>query len=606
MPVRTTAALFMAMTAAVSAHAATTPIPFPPNTPLKASLVTDESTGTPTLVLENAQGKALMQSRLGLRTTEVDLTHDLKPGPSSHHEVTEHYTMTTGKRLERSATMVETRFPFTGPGGTELDVVVRTARDGIAWRYELPGSVNATVKDEATDFAFPEETSAWLLPYKPQYEGVRSQDSAYGSPVGDFGYPSLFEVNGDYLLVTESNTDGRYTGSRMRHGVDTSTYDLVLFDASASFHGSTPWRTVIAGDLATVTQSTLVDDLADPARFSDTSWIKPGKVAWSWLSEHQSPGDPERQKAYVDFAARNHLPYVLVDEGWKDAWVPDLVKYANARHVDILLWFRWTNLDTEDKRQAILPKIKGWGVKGVKVDFMDSDSQARYQWYDAILADTAKLHLMVNFHGATIPHGLARTWPHIMSMEAVRGTENDPPVYPNTVQPFTRNVVGSMDYTPVAFDAGPRMASIAHETALSVVFESGWQHLADSPEAYDKRPNALAFLDQVPTVWDETKLLSGTPGKDIVIARRSGKRWFIGGIRAGAGETLHLPLAELGKGQWLVDTVEDAPGEGRGDVIHRTVHGKGDTMDFTVKKDGGFAAVACPATAGRSSCYDPL
>jgi len=148
-----------------------------------------------------------------------------------------------------------------------------------------------------------------------------------------------------------------------------------------------------------------VDDLADPARFTDTSWIKPGKVAWSWLSEHQSPGDVERQKAYVDFAARNHLPYVLVDEGWKDAWVPDLVKYAQARHVDILLWFRWTNLDTEDKRQAILPKIKGWGVKGVKVDFMDSDSQARYQWYDAILADTAKLHLMVNFHGATIPHG---------------------------------------------------------------------------------------------------------------------------------------------------------------------------------------------------------
>jgi len=139
-----------------------------------------------------------------------------------------------------------------------------------------------------------------------------------------------------------------------------------------------------------------------------------------------------------------------------------------------------------------------------------------------------------------------------------------------------------------------------------VVFESGWQHLADAPEAYDKRPNALAFLDQVPTVWDETKLLSGTPGKDIVIARRSGKRWFIGGIRSGSGETLHLPLAMLGKGDWLVDTIEDAPGEGRGDVIHRTVHGTGDTLDFVVKKDGGFAAVACPATAGRISCYDPL
>jgi alpha-glucosidase len=158
----------------------------------------------------------------------------------------------------------------------------------------------------------------------------------------------------------------------------------------------------------------------------------------------------------------------------------------------------------------------------------------------------------------------------------------------------------------VAFDAGPMMASIAHETALSVVFESGGQHLADRPEAYDKRPNALAFLDQVPTVWDETRLLSGTPGKDIVIARRSGKRWFIGGIRGGADETLHLSLAALGNGPWLVDTIEDAAGEGRGDVVHRTVHEAGAALDFPVKKDGGFAAVACPAAAGRSSCYDPL
>ncbi|MGN6092026.1 MAG: glycoside hydrolase family 97 catalytic domain-containing protein, partial [Luteibacter jiangsuensis] len=397
---------------------------------------------------------------------------------------------------------------------------------------------------------------------------------------------------------------GRYDGSRLTHAANSGTYALTLADSRVESTGVTPWRTVIAGDLATVTESTLVDDLADPAKFADTSWVRPGKVAWSWLSEHESPSNAERQKAYVDFASRNRIPYVLVDEGWSDSWVPDLVRYANAKHVDVLLWFHWSKLDTPAKRMAELTKVKGWGVKGVKIDFMESDSQARYRWYDATLADTARLRLMVNFHGATIPHGLARTWPHLMTMEGVRGAENDPPAVGNTIQPFTRNVVGSMDYTPVAFDAGRKEASIAHEVALPIVFESGWTHLADRPEAYEKRPQALAFIDQVPTVWDETKLIAGTPGQDAVFARRSGDRWFIGAIAAGPARRLTVPLASLGVGPWHADIVRD--GTGRGDVLRSAQNVTADgTLSFDVPVNGGFAAILCPLAKGQftNGCY---
>ncbi|MGF6710299.1 alpha-glucosidase [Luteibacter sp. W1I16] len=572
-------------------------------TPPLATLVFRDG-GRPVLTITDPHGLTLVDETLGLRTTDADLTHGLKLVGTSQRQIAERYRMTVGKRLDRSANLSETRYALQNGKGQKLDVVVRIANDGVAFRYELPGVARATVTSEATSFALPTTAKAWLLPYNPQYEKERIETTAGGAAPGDYGYPSLFQVGDNYVLVTEANADGRYDGSRLTHTANSGTYALTLADARVESTGVTPWRTVIAGDLATVTESTLVDDLADPARFADTSWIRPGRVAWSWLSEHDSPSNAERQKAYVDFAARNRIPYVLVDEGWSESWVPGLVRYANAKHVDILLWFHWSKLDTPAKRMAELTRVKGWGVKGVKVDFMESDSQARYRWYDDTLADTAKLHLMVNFHGATIPHGLARTWPHLMTMEGVRGAENDPPAVGNTIQPYTRNVVGSMDYTPVAFDAGRKEASIAHEVALPIVFESGWTHLADMPEAYERRPQALAFLDQIPTVWDETKLVGGTPGQDAIFARRSGDRWFIGAISAGPARRLSVPLSSLGVGPWHADIVRD--GSGRGDVVRTAQNVTADgSLSFDVPVNGGFAAILCPAAKGQfaNGCY---
>ena len=544
------------------------------STDVTADVVHDPVTGTFTLAVRKAGRTVLQPSPLGIRTATADLTRGLRQTASTTRTVNETYQMTTGKRLVRTVEHTETRISVAGAGNARFDLVVRVAPDGVAYRYELPAATD--VLSEASAFVVAGNANAWLMNYTNPYESQRFRTTAAAAEQREFGNPSLFQVGQDFVLLTESNLDGRYAGSSLRHNGN-GVYQVQLKDTSVKSARIGPWRTMIVGDLATVTESTLVDDLADPSRISDTSWIRPGKVAWSWLSEHSSPGDFERQKVYVDFAARNGWPYVLVDEGWSDQWVPELTRYARAKGVDVLLWFHWNRLDTAAERQTMLPLLQSWGVKGVKVDFMESDSQVRYQFYDDILAETAQRHLMINFHGSTIPHGLARTWPHLLTMEAVYGAEQLPQPTSSPTQPFTRNVVGSMDFTPVSLEVGPKVTTIAHEIALPVVFESGWTHFADKPESYAKYPEALRFLDQVPTVWDQTELVGGFPGESAVLARRRADRWFLGGITL-AARTITVPLGFLGSGSWLVETVND---KGRNDVVRTTsVHRAGDTLSI--------------------------
>ncbi len=527
----------------------------------------------------------LAPAPLGLHTMAADLTRGLRFLGRTDRIVDEQYAMTTGKRLHRHARSAEATLSFSSAGGTLIDIVVRAAADGVAYRYVLPAS--ATVTGEASSFTPPADAAAWLLPYTPNYEAVRVETTAGTAAAGDFGFPALFNNGVDYTLLTESDVDGRYSGARLMHAGG-SDYAIKLADASVAATGpfTTPWRVAIVGDLATITESTLVDDLAPPSRLADTSWVRPGKVAWSWLSEHDSPADPVRQKQYVDFAARNGWPYVLIDEGWDSAWVPDVIKYARASGVDVLLWFRWDALDTAAEREHWLPLVKSWGAAGVKVDFMDSDTQARFQFYDDMTQATAAQHLMINFHGATIPRGIQRTWPHVMSLEAIRGAEQfTTRASTNTMFPFTRNVVGSMDYTPTAFVVSDRDTTDAHEVATFFVYESGWQHGADKPENYEARPEALRTLNSLPTVWDDTRLVSGRPGHSAVLARRSGDRWFVGGISAGPAETVKASLDFLGGGRWKASTLRDGPS---GLLRETSVLDAADGLSVPVAAKGGF------------------
>ncbi|MBY8882290.1 glycoside hydrolase family 97 catalytic domain-containing protein [Actinacidiphila acidipaludis] len=595
----------------------------PGGSDLSAELDLDAA-GELRLAVDRGGAPVLLPGRLGIRTSLHDLTSGLRLVDRHDRTVHESYRMTTGKQLQRSATMREATLTFAGADGARLGVVVRVSDDGVAYRYVLDDTGPVTVEQEASTFEVPTDAKAWVQPYQPSYETERTETTAGGAnaaqprtctgDVCSFGYPTLFDVGGTYVLLTEADVDGRYSGSHLDHRDGSSSYQVALADnAPVTAPGplATPWRTAIVGSLDTLVGSTLVDDLAPPSKIKDTSWIRPGIDDWSWLSDGSSPGNFDRQKDFVDYAAAHGLPYTLVDAGWQASWVPELVRYARARGVDVLLWFDWNDLRTQAQRDSWLPKVKAWGVAGVKVDYMYSDAQSTFQWYDAILRDTAQLKLMIDFHGATIPRGLQRTWPQVMSVEGVRGEENGQNPTRDIFLAFTRNIVGSMDYTPTWFSRPGRQDTAARELALPVVFESGWTSLGDKPEGFATQPVAEDYLEQLPTTWDETRLVSGAPGqqpagdRQVVMARRNGDRWFVGGILAGAGDTMNAPLSFLGKGPWLLQTVEDAASGGGLQRTVRTVT-SADTLSVLAQANGGFAAIACPAVKGRTDCDDPV
>ncbi|MEU8149123.1 glycoside hydrolase family 97 catalytic domain-containing protein [Nonomuraea sp. NPDC048901] len=570
-----------------------------------AELSLDPQAGTLTFAATRHGVRVLEPSPVGIVTERADLSQGLRYLHRRDRLVTEHYTTTVGKRLKRSALMREATFTFANTTGARLDLVVRVARDGVAYRYRLPADYGPVLR-ETSAYTPPQNATAWLALHRRDYENPFVQYTALTAPTGDYMVPALFESGGDYLLITESGLDGGYSGPRLAHEEGTGTYSLRLWDEKVQAD-ETPWRVLIAGDLATVTESTLVDDLAPGSRVRDTSWIAPGQVLWTWLAGGREAGQSlEKQQAFVDYASARGWPYVAVDAGWyflKDqwdvtdpnwpttSWMPKLVEYGRAKGVGIIVWIHFRDLDTPEERALWLPTLSRWGVRGVKIDFMDSESQERLRWYDEILPATAANRLLVNFHGSTIPKGIHRTWPHVMTMEGVHGGEKRTLTTAHiTTLPFTRNIVGSMDYTPMAFHRAGRPTSDAHELGLAVTYESGLQDLAGTVESYQARPEAERFLEQVPTAWDETRLLSGRPADHVVLARRSGDRWFVGAGISGAARTLDVPLSML-RGRWLVEVVRDGP-TGLVRESH-VVDGPRGRLSVPVPDEGGYAAIAC-------------
>jgi hypothetical protein len=327
-------------------------------------------------------------------------------------------------------------------------------------------------------------------------------------------------------------------------------------------------------------------------------------VAWSWWSEPKSPGDLLRQQAYVRAAAHYRWEYVLLDEGWSAATVPSIVRYAAARGVRVMLWTAWTALGDARRRERLLAQWASWGVAGIKVDFLLSDSAARMSVYDDIAREAARRHLTVVFHGATIPRGIQRTWPNVLTVEAVEGAEREVPEQgTKAMDPaqdvdlvFTRNTIGSMDYTPVTFSARNRNTTDAHRLALAVAYESGLQHFADSPETYADHPLAAQVLSDVPAAWDDTRLLGGAPDREAILARRAGDAWWIGAISAVDAHVQTVALRFLAPGRtYRLHLVRD-DGHGALAAEDRTVT-RADRLSVMTERNGGFTAELTPEPA---------
>lgn len=590
-------------------------------------------------------GVVLRPAALGITTSVGDFTGGLSFVVRSDETIDERYTTVVGKRRQHRAIANQMTLRFALASGTAIDVVVRVADDGVAYRYRLPYHDAVQVVAESSSFAPPLSATAWLQPYIGDggrlgpahhpffmYEYPYSEMPALAAIGSDYVYPALFEAEGDWMLLTESNVDGRYAASHLRGGPGgsfqvTFPYSLTALDrrgdpVNALGPLDTPWRVAIIGDLASVVESDLVEDLAAPSLVADHSWIVPGRAAWSWLTEPSSGSNLDRQLQYVDYASAQGWEYVVVDAGWDRAWVPDLVAYARDRGVRILLWTQYSEMDTDARRDAMLDDWSAWGVAGGKIDFTLCDCQARMQWFDGLLARLADLQMVVDFHGTTVPRGIQRTWPNVLTVEAVLGAEFyefdllgvlgaevPPPLPPPrptaplvspellTTYPFTRNVVGSMDFTPVTFSTEQRQTSDGFELGEAVVFESGLQTFGDSIESYRARPIAAEILSEVPAVWDETELLVGQPGREAVIARRHGRDWWIGAISATAPRSSTVALDFLKTGTWLAHVVTDGPA---GLTATDVVVTASDALTVDLTRHGGYVAHLTRAPTARS------
>jgi alpha-glucosidase len=593
---------------------------------------------------EGQRAVVIGDSPLGLRLRDSDFLNGLRfdaatsPAP---RPIEEAYEQAHGKRRLCRNRANHLTLPFRSTGGQPLELDVRAYDDGVAFRYRLPGSdgVERTLEAEATGFALASDAKLWMAPsdkastyspaYETYYEGELAPGAAAEHGVG-WSFPVLVRTAaGRWALITEAGVGTNFCGTRLANTVSQGIYRIALPDPkegegtgtvepSSTLPWEMPWRVIIIGDsLGTIVESTLVTDVCPPSRVKDQSWIKPGRVAWSWWSDNPSPQDGAKQKKFVDHAAEMGWEYVLVDANWDlmdNGNIHDVLRHAKDKGVGVLLWYNSGgphNHVTEKPRDTLtypavrrfeLDLLKKWGVQGIKVDFFQSDKQNVLGVYHGLLEDAAERQIMLNFHGCTLPRGWERTWPHLMSMEAVRGSECYlfDPKFPeraatqNTITPFTRNVVGPMDYTPVALSdvRYPHRTTYAHELALAVLFESGWVHFADKPEAYLNQPAAVKeFLKTVPVAWDDTRFVAGHPGQFVVLARRKGDTWYLAGVNgeARAREEQFRLGPWLPPGRYTLTRIGDGP-DARSFASDTLRVEAGQELPVRLLPQGGFVA----------------
>ena len=508
-------------------------------------------------------------------------------------KVTDDYQMLTGKRLHCHNEANEYR---------SGKMLLRVYNNGIALRntevtYRIPEGMHRWMQQWCDSYEgfFPLDTTYKIAPI-PSYSGISKSKEGWNN---HWGYPALLEPSdGVFVLLSEANIEqGQSASSLFNEGEWYRVTPAETIKGKTCDH--TPWQLAIIGSLSDVVESTLVTDVSNPCKIKDTSWIKPGAVSWIYWAYNHGSNDYNIIQKYVDMARDLQLPYVLIDAEWdemKDGkTIEDAVNYAKAQGVKPLIWynssvgwvdgaptpkFRLNKADDREREFAWLEKI---GVAGVKIDFFSGDTQRNMDYCIDLLESAARHHLLVNFHGATIPRGWQRTYPNLMTTEGVYGAEwynnvatfTDKAACHNATLPFTRNVIGPMDYTPCTFSDSqhPHITTKAHELALTVLFESALQHLADRPESYMVQPQEVKdFFTNLPTVWDETHLLSGYPGESVVMARRNGKTWYIAGIN-GTNQEKELTIdkkaigkfskatlfEDTSKGDWNIHQIKKLP-----------------------------------------------
>ncbi|CAM4089337.1 glycoside hydrolase family 97 protein [Roseateles saccharophilus] len=525
-------------------------------------------------------------------------------------------------------------------GGRRVFIDARAYDEGVAFRYRIEGTDGVKLRSERTAFVPAGDPSCLISPldgaHEVQFERQRvsqlKADAAYDVPVV-CATPS----GRTHYAITQAHLQA-YTGASFRREGDALRVQLSGVPgrqgpAYVSTGGlTTAWRAVMVADQAgKLIENQLVGNL-NPAPAGDFSWVKPGKAAWDWWSGPLVGMKPDMAayKRFIDFAAESGFPYYLIDANWASGPsgccnadpktditrpadgidMPELVRYAQAKDVSLLLWVHWVHLDA--RMDEVLDTYVRWGIKGIKVDFMNRDDQQVVDFYHRAAAATARRHLLLDLHGAYVPAGLQRTYPNFITQEGVLGAEwskMDRRVTPrhNLMLPYTRMLTGPMDYTPGGFrNATPATFEVRAEMplvqntrgqtlAMYVVYDSPLQMVSDDPSAY-RGEAGFDFIKRVPTAWDETRFIQGEPGEDIVLARRQGKTWYLGAMTSDQARAEKVSLTFLPPGHWKATIWQDGEGARQVQRTQRTVTSK-DVLSLSLAAAGGAAVVLEPITA---------
>jgi hypothetical protein len=613
-----------------------------PNKQLNVAVTVAPDKSLSYTITRNGQ-PVLLPSPLGLQLAGADFSRDLKLAKTSPVKVvSEHYTMAIGKRRDIHYRANEQVYSVVNAAGQKMDVAFRVSNDGVAFRYVVadPSIATKSFVNETTGFAFAPQAKAFLQPMSvaktgwkrvhPSYEEHYERDIAVDTPSpleAGWVFPALFKSGDTWVALTEANMDGSFHASRLQPASPNGVYRIGLPDSRevlpngkllAETTGAmvTPWRVLAIGSQQTVMDSTLGTDLAAPAVKFDAKLVQPGHSSWSWAILKDDYTVFDVQKKFIDYAADMKWDYTLVDADWDQKIGYDkareLAQYAASKGIGLILWYNsagpWNDAPytprdkmlTREKRVQEFARLREMGVKGVKVDFFGGDGQSMIQYYVDILKDAADAGMLVNFHGSTYPRGWQRTWPNLMSMEAIRGFEfatfeqadQDKVARQVAIAPFTRNLFDPMDFTPMVFGDIPKIKRTTRngfELAQSVLFLSGIQHFAEIPEGMATAPGYVKdFLRDLPRSWDDSRFLAGYPGTHVAIARKAGSSWYVAGLNADeTPRTIELDLAFIGKGKAKGAVITDGDGEREFSQAELQA-GK---ASITLKPRGGFVAV---------------
>ena len=533
--------------------------------------------------------EAVKPSRLGLITNVGDFSRGLSFKTSTTRQVSDSYSIRNIKARNVEYRANELNATYTDKQNREITVTFRVSDNNIAFRYSMPQwgeTASIIIKEEATSFAFPDGTTSFICPQsspmvgwmrtKPSYEEEYKPDapltdkSAYGER---YTFPCLFKVGNEkleagnyWVLISETGVDGKYVGSHLSDYSADNGYRIAFpmpgeanghgtTDAALALPGATPWRTITVGsDLRPIVETPISTDVVEQ-KYAPSIDYRPGRYTWSWLIWQDTSINYADQVKFIDLASAMGYEYVLVDNWWdtqigRDKIV-ELSKYAQGKGVSLMLWYNsngaWSDapqtpkqcMNTTLARRKEMAWLKSIGVKGIKVDFFAGDKQHTMQLYEDILTDANDFGIQVIFHGCTLPRGWERMYPNYVASEAVLASENTffnehhaiQEGFELTMHPFCRNAVASMDWggtimnrymSPDNKSRHRRYTSDIFEMAAAIVIQTSVQCIAIQPNN----------LTDLPTSWDETRFIDGYPGKYIVMARRSGDRWYVVGLNA--------------------------------------------------------------------------